>query len=664
MKKETDTEPTPKGVNKSFINRRLDMIETDSPESLLWDFWVRGTSVMQNTYTELKNKTLSDCLNLWQTRFNGYSINNPDLMFINYSRDMVINYIGTIANNPPKVKIKSKNKVKNTPNKILGDILTDVNEATNQRDDVKGMFRDFALSVAVKGTGIMYEGYKRLEVEDEEIEDFDPSTGNFTTAKRSRIIFDDVYQEEIPVEDLLIMNPYVNSIHDQPAIIWRKMFDIESFVEEFGEYEGADEVLPGVTYGAGQSLYYGNNTNNIHMSTYQVEVLRFYHRLKNRHIICAGGKIIYDGPMPFKHRKYPFEKAIHKPSTTNFFWGMSLIEEVRGQQDTLNSVINMMDEKTQYSLKPFILTSDDDMSDQEEFNIGDIKKVSDVAKWVVKEMPGVNQAESNYFSQVQTLLKELAGVYGGADSFTKNGGKLDIRQIMLQEQQANKVITFSSTYLEEYEARRTKLRLYNILQFYSVPRVEKYSGIDGKIYKKLVYKNAQLNPKKEGDPIKSVYFQNAPTEEEKNQTFDAMEQAEDLSESQGIPLKTSLVDASMFDDHDFDIEVEKSSSWLRNDAMEQQKRLEYGQYIINAMQQAMALGQQLNIDINKVTEYIQESFDIPFYQFVMDNVMQQQVQQNLAAQQNPEQAAQGQPQEEQPLPTAIDSQGNEVPQVQ
>jgi hypothetical protein len=599
----------------TYTEKQLNEVKEGDAHGVVWDFWTRANSVMGNTYPELKNRTLSDCIAQWQKRFNGYSPSNQNLMFLNFTRNMVIAYLSKVATTRPEIQITALNK-SGVPNKLLAEVIKDVNQATLVKENGDRKFFAIALSTVVKGTAITYEGYKRNCIIDEEVQDFDSETGEVVTKKQERVLFDDVYQEEVPVEDLMILDPYQPDIQLQPALLWRKLFSLEDFQEEFGQYENAKNVLPGIVFGAGNTEFYGNNQNSGLQRQYQIEVIRFYHRLMNRHVIIAGGQVIYDGVMPFKHRKYPFAKSIHEPVTSMFFWGVSLPDKVSAEQDSLNGMINMMDEKTLYSLKPFIMSSDDDLSDQEEIEIGRIMKVSDVNQYVIKEMPGVNAGESNYFSQLQAIMKETAGIYGGATAFTKNGGKLDIRQVMLQQQEANAQMTFSSTNLEDYEADRTNLRIKNIMQFYALPRIEQYGGRNGKQYKRLVYKNVTLNTEIDGEKgIKSVYFQNKPTEEEINQTLDKMERAETTAEQNGDKVKTFMIDVSHFDNHTLEIVATRNSSWMKNQALDQQMRAEYAQQLIGFATQAQQMGQPVNIDMQKLINYVQEAYDIPMGEF-------------------------------------------------
>lgn len=599
----------------SYLESQLKLVKNADALSLVWDYWTRGNTVMSNTYVEFKNRSLSDCITSWQTRYNGFSPTNEDLIFLNFTRNMVIGYLSNVAINRPEIKITSINK-DGVINKALAEVMHDVNKATLINENGDRKFFNVAFASTVKGTGISYEGYKRCVLKDKEVIDFDPTTGDYKTEKQERVTFDDVYQEEVPVENLIIMDPYEPDIQKQPALIWRKLMDVEDFQEEFGHYDEIDQVQVGVQFGNAQTQFYGNNTNNIQLQQYQVEVLRFYHRVMNRHIIIAGGVPIYDGPLPFRHRLYPFSKVIFEPATTIFFWGIGMPDKVQGEQDSLNSNINMMDEKTLYSLKPFILSSDDDLSDQEEVQIGQIKKVTNIEKYKIHQMPGVNAGESNYFNQIQQIMKETAGVYGGASAFTKNGGKLDTRQVMLQQQEANARMSFSSSFLEDYEAERTKQRLFNIMQFYPVPRIEKYGGVNGKTFTRLIYKNVQVPAEINGQPgTKSIYFQNAPTPEEREMTYRKMERAEDVAAMTGDSVRAQMVDAAVFNDYSFDVKCTRNSSWMKNQALEQQVRLEYAQYILNFVMQASSLGTPLNVDLNKVLEYVNESFDVPFADF-------------------------------------------------
>ena len=163
-------------------------VENKDALSLVWDFWTRGNLIMQNAYPELKNRNLTTCLRLWQTRYNGYSTQNPDLMFLNFTRNVCVSYIAKVAASGPKTHIASTNKVSNSPNKVLAEILSCVNKVSLIKEGADAKYRENVTSQTVKGTVIVYEGYKLSMIEDEEVLKFNALTGKYKTQKTKRVL--------------------------------------------------------------------------------------------------------------------------------------------------------------------------------------------------------------------------------------------------------------------------------------------------------------------------------------------------------------------------------------------------------------------------------------------------------------------------------------------
>ena len=67
-----------------------------------------------------------------------------------------------------------------------------------------------------------------------------------------------------------------------------------------------------------------------------------------------------------------------------------------------------------------------------------------------------------------------------------------MRQAVLKQQEVMAKLGFTINYLEDFESDRTELRISHLLQFYSIPRIEKIAGPKGKELEKLTYRDISI----------------------------------------------------------------------------------------------------------------------------------------------------------------------------
>ena len=202
---------------------------------------------------------------------------------------------------------------------------------------------------------------------------------------------------------------------------------------------------------------------------------------------------MYSGPSPFKDGKYPFARTVNEPFANDFFWGNGHPNKYMGEQDLINTFINAMADKTVNSLLPTGLSSDlDDLIEDDSIEIGKFRKVGDIEKWKWWEAPAVNAGEMNMFQNILSLARESANTDAGSQT-TPRGGKMQTRQILLKQQEIMQKLSFNMNFLEDLERDRTELRISHILQFYSIPKIEKITGKTGAEAQKFVYRDIHLS---------------------------------------------------------------------------------------------------------------------------------------------------------------------------
>lgn len=610
--------------------------------TVLLDRLTQSRLVVWRNYNQFNNRTLFSAIDDWTKRWNGYVApvdlvgGNPTSdIFLNFTRNVIISYLSQVGMQLPEPKILAVDKNTNLQNKALAEVLKNLNEYSLNQENAPARLLEIALETAIKGTGIVYEGYMKSEQKTKEPLYFSAQTGKIVYKEGVRTIYDDCYQRVVPLEDFYISNPYEPSLQLQPFIIWKKITTYDEAYWEFHQYKNWKFVRPGAYALTQEPTTFYRNKLYTELNQSQVEILRYYNRRMNQHIVSINGIIMYDGPLPFKDGMYPFAKYIAEPFENAFFWGMGMGQKFMGEQDMQNTLINMMLDKTYGSLLPYGLSSDlDDLIEDDTLAPNKIRKVGDITKWKFDTLPGVTPGEQTMFQTIMNLANQNSGITGGAQGYTPNGGKLNVRQVLLQQQEAMQKLSFPMNFLEDGERDRTILRINHLMQFYSIPRIEQVTGKSGKEVEELFYRSVKLSDQtlssgKKGNKIVKLVHGNM-TDDEKTSIADHLSVLEAMGEEGGVPTEALAVPIQMFNDYDYQIQIVKNSTYQHNQALDQAMRQDFAQWRIPlAMPPAPGAPAVAPADIPKIVSWVEEAYDVPVEEFEQQPgaQMQQQPQQ-------------------------------------
>jgi hypothetical protein len=628
-------------LNTSFETYSPDDQEQKDIQEAL-SAYVTSRNVMQRNYEYFNGRNLFECIDDWTKRWNGYIPPlNPLIdqtswnIFYNFTRNAIISYLAHVALKPPEAKIIAINKKSKLPSKKFAEALTDLNQYSLNEENGDARFMEAALEAAVKGTAVVYEGYMKNFQTEKVPTVWDAETGKITYKEKDKIIFDNCYQTVVPLEDFYITNAFQADVQKQPKIIWRRLTTYFEAQNEFSHYKNWKYVRPGNYTLAMEMQTFYRQAQLTDLPMDRVEILRYYCRRTNSHIVLCNGVVMYSGPIPFKDGKYPFAKTVNEPFGNDFFWGQGMPGKYMGEQDLINSFINMMAQKTTNSLLPTGLSSDlDDLIEDDVIEIGKIRQVSDVNKWTWWEAPAVNSGEFNMFQTVLGLAKDTANVMPATP------GNVTARQILLQQQQLTDKIAYNINFLEDLEVDRTKLRTSHILQFYAIPRIERITGKGGKEMKDLVYRdihvsNTTLSDGRKGTKLIKIIGGEHKNPDTKQKLADNLSAMEVAGEEQGIPTEALAISADIFQDFDVNVQVVRDSSLKRNQALDQASRLELANWRFSIAQAAPLANPE------GLVEWVEESFDVDKSQFeeaptgqMGQNPQQQQLQQGALPQQS------------------------------
>jgi hypothetical protein len=594
--------------------------EDQAEIKLVLDDLILGRNVINKTYNYFNGRSLYETIDDWTKRWNGYIPARSDLLedwqsriFLNYTRNQIISYLVKTALSMPKPKITAVDKSTGLSNKKLAQILTDLNQFSSNEEQGDSRFFESAMENTIKGTVIKYEGYIKQEQEFDVPVSFDAETGTIKTNKEKRIVNDNCYQEIVPVEDFYISNPYQPDVQKQPFVQWLKITTYEEAETEFKKYPNWKYVKAGTySFGIEPRPFYRQSIPH-DLTQNQVQIVRYYNKSKGKYILLVNGVLLYSGVIPFKDGNYPFAKGVFEPFGNDFFWGAGFPQKIQGDQDLINTIWNMMVDKTYGSLLPFGLTSDvDDIIEDTRMEAHKIRKVTDIDKWKWETLPGVTGGEMNMINMALKFVQDNSGnVQGAGQAQTQRGGKLAVRQVLLQQQETMAKLGFSMNFLEDFERDRTELRVSHILQFYSIPKIEKITGKGGKEVENLLYREVRLPDTKLEDGrmgTRVIQLTGGLNEEEIEAKKEELSVLEEMGELEETPTEALAIDINTFNDFNWTIQIIKNSSYEKNAVLDQASRMEYANW-------RMTIAQFVPVDMERLIDWVNESYDIDTDQF-------------------------------------------------
>jgi len=179
------------------------------------DFFQRAYNVCNKGYNYFGGGTLYESIDDWTKRWNGYiPPMNPLLdqtqsnIFINFTRNAIVSYLSKVALSPVQAKIVAVNKKNGLTDLRMAQVFEDLNKYSLNNENAPQKFLRAALECVVKGTVVVYEGYARHTQKMKSPVKFDANTGKGVFKTEDRVLFDDCYQEVVPLEDFFVINAW------------------------------------------------------------------------------------------------------------------------------------------------------------------------------------------------------------------------------------------------------------------------------------------------------------------------------------------------------------------------------------------------------------------------------------------------------------------------
>lgn len=426
----------------------------------------------------------------------------------------------------------------------------------------------------VQGTVVGYESWRRDTREVEYITEFNPDTGEQKSEKIKYDAWDDVFGEIVPIEEFYPENIWINAKEFREKC--NRAFRVQElsyagFRDLFGGFKNADKVQPKSFYANMPNFQWGISSN---IDQDNVEVIFFFDAIADKMGMWGNGVELYYGPMPWNHKTLPFWVGIFEPIHTQLLYGKSLPDKLMGMQDINNATWNGILDQLFIGLNsPIFVDGEVDDFDGGYLEPGSVYTISPGAKVQKSNMGQVDNASIQVLNLLQRSMEE-SSVSAQAQGVATGGRKTKYEVQQLREAALN--IASLALQLMEY-AMQSKywLRMYNIIQYYSMPSRAK-SGREK--FKFITIDNVKLPNGRNGKKMIQIVGSESelPTQ---NDMMDKMVKEggnENLTESRVQPIVITR-DWLMNKDFDLAIRIIPNSSVKESEADRKNKNIAFYQ---------------------------------------------------------------------------------------
>jgi hypothetical protein len=350
------------------------------------------------------------------------------------------------------------------------------------------------LNAAIRGTSFLMDYWrveKRVVKDPTGLKD-----GVVEYTDKEIVDFDDDYTEWVPNE-FIFVDEKAKHIDEAVDMFRREILNIEEFHRLYDNrpgYYDTKHVYPG---GETTTRSFFQLPRDITIR--DVEVLHYYNRSIDAYWVVANNVVIYDCPLPWKHKELPIAVLYQYRVPGHFFgFGIPKIIHVLSEERKTIRNLNMDRQKLQIGgaflhNKAYDLDDEDTTLQPGRF-IG-IETNGQRIDDAIKKLE-FGDVPASYFRTEEILLEDIHRATGIDDRVLgTNVGGTATEAAILKESALKRVNYISITAEMDCVIRLGKLKWSNLQFFYPIPRMEKiYQGNEEKQQK--VYRSITVDNRK------------------------------------------------------------------------------------------------------------------------------------------------------------------------
>lgn len=333
----------------------------------------------------------------------------------------------------------------------------------------------FIDDVLVYGVAIGEEYWKHDVVEEKHINKFDiEKMQPEEWEKKETVMYDDVYFESIPIWNFY-WDPMADGLESARDCAKVVIMTKDDFEKKFKKYPKSKKVTAGGdTYRPEWFKPLGN------IDDHEIEVIHYYNKTEDLYLIIANGILLtkIDNPIPYKHKDFPFVKGVDVLIPHSFV-GMGEPKIMKCLQEERDTLRNMRLDTTHLNIQTQYIVDDRLELDDEDL----IAKPHGILRGPVDSIRAVEKIPifSEAVREEELLNDDIIKATGIDIRMQSLGGQGDTAtEVAILKESSLKRIRLKLRLLEKMALHRLgRLRLSNIQQFYSIPKVVKVIGDEG-----------------------------------------------------------------------------------------------------------------------------------------------------------------------------------------
>lgn len=437
------------------------------------------------------------------------------------TRDKLISILSRIASTrmKPELIMRARSIFHTMGAKQRKQVYSDLLDAANfkNRDEQQLVIEMY--TAMSEGTVFGFETWKRDTITVEEVEDYDAETGEMKRSTVTYDAWDDVFGEIVPIDEFYPETIWVNHIRKLKRCFWVRNMTYSMFKSTYGGFSNASNVKPAMDYRIGVDFQWGISED---VDDNQVQVRMYFNELEDKLAIDANGVEIYYGPLPWNHKRLPFWSGQFEIIHHQFLYGKSLPDKLMGMQDINNAIFNGMLDQLQLALNsPIIIDGPmDDLTDGY-LDPGRVYEAPPGAKVQRAALGAVDPAAFQMLQLIKRSMEE-SSISAQAQGVPTGGRKTKYEVQQLQEG----ALILAGLFLQLMEgsmADKYLMRMYNIIQYYSMPTNKKDDN-GNPLFKFIEIDNTRLSNGKIGQ--KRIQIVNSDNERPQPQELRAMVERE------------------------------------------------------------------------------------------------------------------------------------------
>lgn len=541
---------------------------------------------LRNQKQKLFNdRSLKDFIEDSQLRLNGYVPTREEQgkeswqsnVFHPVTRNKFKATLAAVALDVPQTVIVAQNEKQDRDTTRAELIKNLVRFSYDQENKEEQVFFE-AWEASEKGTVIVYDGYLKSSAKKKIIKSYDPETGDIETEEQEVEVENGCVNFIVPLMNLYIKDFNIFDIQKQPALCWISKMEVDDFEKEFGKYPKFKDVKEGIqlTQKGENDTFFSEEWKDRTSEEEPIEVIKYYNKGKDQFIIIANGVKLFESPLILGKKKkwYPFAKTVFEPFASDFFYGNSLPNSLMGEQDVINALFNMALDKTYKSMSPALLIGN---TNKDDFDLEDQNTTIDTKIYVqdinqVREMPisGVNNSDVKMIDIISRGL-DLSSVDSNQQGVAGRG--VTAREVVIANENAKKLKGILYMFLKSLWIQKIRLRIMNIMIYYTQPKVKNILSEGGKTknilddFQNFAVENADLSTGGKGIMDIQMYDDKSklPTPEELTQ------QENDKKRKSGIDHEILAITNDYLDDWIYDVRIESESIYQTESSLSQMK---------------------------------------------------------------------------------------------